>query len=213
MTDHDANGRASSQNDGEASDQRDRAAAQDQKHSVMREIYNMHDTPPPLIFGDGSTFIESEDNLLADIAGGNGTPRIHKRYPKNGKNRAYMHAIRVLLGNGETPADGYFHPISDKAGCRIDIVFEDGAMIQIAGGAYFSVRTDADKQLVRTGTPKGAKRNHIYKHVGNDVNSPGRRMQRVTVTDGAKHYDHELGTLPSRGNELQLMIWIEDVDA
>jgi hypothetical protein len=132
--------------------------------------------------------------------------------PRGGAAKARIHAIRVLLGNGETDKEGYFHPIKDEEGCRIDITLTGGSTIQIAGGNYFYVQTERNNLLLRTGTPAplDKQRQHILRHIDNA--NPMSGIKSVTITDEDNRYSRDLSTLPSgEAVEFKIMIWVEDV--
>src|SRR4051794_23695962 len=66
-----------------------------------RIIFTMHDTPPPMMISDGSVFIDTDEDFRNGASVGGGKQQ-HRRPPRGGKAKAYIHAIRVVLGNGET---------------------------------------------------------------------------------------------------------------
>jgi hypothetical protein len=195
-----------------AGDQQAKATENEDANEI--EILGEHDTPPPIIIGEGSLFVESKHDFRLEN---------RVRYTIRSARDVSIHAIRLLKGNGETHVSsgvvGAWHPTE---ACRITInlrddlgnttsIIEVGADRPDANGRFFYIEVEDGKELRDRGTPsRGRKRGHHLRF--KNRNNQEERITRVRVRDPGHDFDIDVDGLRERGAEFQIMIWLNGIN-
>lgn len=169
-----------------------------------------HDTPPPLLFENGSFVLEKtgvfDDD---DIVNARKEYRIK---PTLGSTVVPAH-IKILDGSGEM-----LYRNDKAADCLISIEIggDSGPRSVVnaqtsADKSRFVIDVDANKSLDvgnhnNNDKPTSKRRNRRYRHSG----GAGMSMKEITIKEGNKVlYSLAPEVLPKKGEDLRIMIWLE----
>jgi hypothetical protein len=190
---------------------------------------NEHDTPPPLLIINGSFIVETENDFAAgDIINIPGPKRRHNIRPEAGKNRVFPAHIKVVDGSGEilyrldVRGTGLNpHPAESV---KITARLTDGTVVEAASTPVvgnmqtYAIDTDRDTSLVAPAmpgdVPASPKRRARRRLRRPDGAGPNLFIDRLTITQGgAANVLYSISPpndLTSRGEELKIMIWLEE---
>lgn len=191
------------------------------------DVRKEHDTPPPVLFMQGSFIVETAEADFDEsdvITGtGMGSRKKYRRYPhETGKMKVHLAHLKVIDGSGEilyrndNIMDDPHHPPMDL---RVAVATE-GGVVNIASVANnFELDIPREKKFEKVDKmshpddqPMGHKRMARFRY--KDVSSgTEHRITGVKVTKGASmalFEINDLTDLPSKGEELRIMVWLEE---
>jgi len=173
-----------------------------------------HDTPPPILFENGSFVLERKGQFPDDEIGIN-TANNRKEYrikPDSGSTVVPAH-IKILDGSGEM-----LYRNDKAADCLITIELgrDSGPRSVVnartsANKSRFVIDVDANKSLDvgnanNNDKPTSRRRNRRYRHSGGADMS----MKEIAIKEGNKTlYSLSPDVLPKKGEDLRIMIWLE----
>ncbi len=173
------------------------------------KAYHLHNTPPPIIIGDGSVFLEVRENLQVHETGVGGNPKKKEIRPSNGKKYKF-HYVRMLEGNGETYAQ--FDPSDD---CEILIYASSDPgrnpfELRVACNGPFFLEYPPAEEFRNNGMGNSSKRVHYGRRKSNKETG----ITRVVVRN-CEGNNQDITAADLLGNsfeDFKLMLWIEEVD-
>jgi hypothetical protein len=179
---------------------------------------NEHNTPPPIIIGDGSLIVERPGKYATGdiVVDQNNHRRLHKINPDSTNTKLFPAHIKVIDGSGEIlfrndDANDCLVTLSlvDKTNPLNTAIVNAGASPIVNNKQTFIIDTDEDKLLAKTRENTGStKRDVRYRHKHGTNNKF--LITGVKITQGPDVlYRVVPETLPSKGNELKVMIWLE----
>jgi hypothetical protein len=178
------------------------------------EVRNTHDTPPPVVIGNGSFLVEKEkDYLLGEIITSGNKKQHHINPQGPGKKKIFPAHIKVIDGSGELLYR------NDRAkNCVITFAVNEGSSTILVTAAAspivqdkqtFIIETDDNKELEKqTEKPTAKKRQVRYKLKDGTKDFSIVDVKIVEGTDVL--YKVTLATLASMGDDFKVMIWLEE---
>ena len=176
-------------------------------HAPLRPE-NDHDTPPPIMFENGSLKIEI-DKTEFDQKEPPGKPTKCRRFPKPDSNKVEMGHIRITNGGGKQL---YFNKSAE--GSKIKMRLTEGTIINafVEGeGKYFEINTTAtDKFFTNVNRkPSSSKRfstHRIEKNTGGDIDA---EIESVEISQGDGP-PKSVPLLEDERDEARVSIWLHD---
>jgi hypothetical protein len=177
-----------------------------------------HNTPPPILIGDGSLIVERSGEYLVNDVVTQNSRNHHKMNADGGHTKLYPAHIKVIDGSGEVL---YRNDTATECVVTMALIDPDntsstaivnaGASPIVSNRRSFVIDTDGNKLLKKTNErPASTKRNVRYRH--KDNGNKEFSIVDVKVTQGADVlFRVTLSTLPAGGEELKVLIWLEQM--
>lgn len=189
---------------------------------VVQRDRNDHDTPPPVIVTEGSCIFEvsAEGDTLPAPANA-GTNRRHYNIPPkkdstgHPSGNIYLAHVKIVDGSGEM-----IFRFDNTLKQAVDVIIRDDDNDELklsAVGTKFVVDVKRTKKIApRSGGVVEPSMNPLkrvrFRYMNDAAGNPERRMKFVTVSiRDVILYQLDLDSLRSRGEELKVMIWWEEV--
>jgi len=195
-------------------DERSDAESSESQHDdepARRKIAEMHNTPPPIIVGEGSFFVDLRDDhrFVVKGGGGSGNPKRSAIEPRAGKKYKF-HVARILEGNGRTYATWDPHQNSKIYIYATPVTGGSPSVIKCTCNGDFFFEYPAAEELRSKGKGNSSRRVH-HRYLKANFNT---RITRVRIEDDPGHnYDIVESDLETETwEDFKLMLWIEEVD-
>jgi hypothetical protein len=190
---------------------------------------NEHDTPPPVLFTNGSFIVETEVDFAPGDIVPMGNKKRHNIKPSiTGNNRVFPAHIKVVDGSGEMlfrfdTKDTGVNPHPAEA-VKISAFLNDGTTVEAASiigtgnMETFAIDVDNGKSLLPPTTPGdvpvGKKRSARRRVKSDSGDMSDTSINELTITNTVTSktlYTVVPGAdLASKGDELRIMIWLEE---
>lgn len=177
------------------------------------DIFSQHDTPPPILFMEGSMIVEKNGDF--DDVVTTGGRKKHMIEPDTSGQKLVPSHIKVIDGSGET-----LYRNLQANDCQITFTLTDGVVnagSEPNGGPnnekHFVIDTDSNKRLAKSSgadKPTGKKRDTRFRHKDSGGNE--RSIVSVKITEAnVVLFNVVLAKLLSKGDELRVMVWLEQI--
>ena len=170
-----------------------------------QKIMSMHDTPPHLVFINGSFIVETETEFM-EVSGPQDPILKYKIRPAGGSSRVTAEHVRLVRGNGEA-----IKLISHDRGCSGKIILSDNSEITFTGGD-FEIQTPRVKQFnqgnaANLDKPSSKKRQFRYRANGSQALS----IKEVIITPATGRpysYNLESQLQVQARHDFKIMVWL-----
>ncbi len=185
-----------------------------------QSAFKEHDTPPPVLLMQGSFIIETAEGSFDESVTMGGRKK-YRRHPKQ-KTKVHLAHVKILDGSGEilyrndNIMDDPTHLPMDL---RLAVTTEDGLVNVASVGNNFEIDAPGDKKLEKVDPvthpedqPMGSKRLARFRY-RDDPSGTQHRITGVKVSKGASMALFEISDLTdlaSKGDELRIMVWLEE---
>lgn len=183
-------------------------------------VFNEHNTPPPVLLMQGSFIVETAEAVF-DESVTMGSRKKYRRHPKVTTKKVHLAHVKIIDGSGEilyrndNIMNDSSHPPIDL---RVAVTTDDGLVNIASVGNNFELDIPGNKKFEKTthslDQPMGSKRLARFRYRDDDSSgSDVHRIKEVRVTKGASTLLFEikdLTDLPSKGEELRIMVWLEE---
>ena len=201
---------------------------------AAREDRNEHDTPPPLLIGNGSVLVETVADF--DLVQDSGSDRRHHIRAKTGSNQKIFAAhVKVVDGSGEVLYRYDFDP-RDTSNTRyrfqIAATLTNGARLTLNSSSLVDVRRDLvittgpDRKVIPKCPPatptcldkpqhsaSGVRgfRHRLARNIASPTFLDDHSIENITITRDVGDVLFSLNVTAHRaGKELRIMIWPEE---
>ncbi len=198
---------------------RNKADIQTKQARIFRE----HDTPPPVLFMQGSFIIETAELDFDESGVTMGSRKKYRRHPHEPmKTKVHLAHIKIIDGSGEilyrndNIMDDPSHPPIDL---RLAVTTQSGVVNIASVANNFEIDTPGNKKLDKVDKvthpddqPMGTKRHARFRY--KDASSGSEEsITGIRVTKGGSTVlfeNSDLSDLASKGEELKIMVWLEE---
>jgi hypothetical protein len=172
-----------------------------------------HDTPPPVLLMNGSVIVETAEADFDEKEIVSGQRKKYKRRPVGAGMKVSLAHIKVIDGSGEILYRG-----DCQTTCRdfsIAVTTAENDIINLASIANkFQIDTPSNKKLDKTtdpfDQPMSARRKGRFRYK-DDSSGAQTSIKSVAVKQGgAGVFEVILDDLPDDGQELKVMMWLEE---
>lgn len=191
--------------------------------TAPERIKTSHNTPPDILIGEGSLFIErkgeyAQNDVVTDPSGTANRRKRHHLRASSPRNKIFPGHIKIVDGNGEI-----LYRNDSARNCIIGLAVQDqdgnlstvnaGASPIVGGTQTLVIDTDIDKGLERTNEIRAdpnRKRDFRFRfRHGNREFS----IVEVKITElNQVLYRVAMATLASTGEDLRIMLWTEQTN-
>jgi hypothetical protein len=176
--------------------------ARPRRQALDRNIFNEHDTPPPVMVGEGSLIVETTH------AFGNSVPvgALRKRHYVADYSLYAIAHIKIVDGSGEM-----LYRNDKPREAEVRIVLDDGSEVKlgrVAEGFYLDLPNDKDLGSAQNQTSKRKKKYHPKKSSAHLVIAAIKIAENPTDASPLLFKITE-GDLNSHLEESRIMVWLE----
>jgi|SRR6185295_5101344 len=174
---------------------------------VADEPDSSHNTPPPVLFGNGSFLVEKEIDYAAGEVVTTGANTKHHIKPDPTHTQIFPAHIKVIDGSGEK-----LYQKDGANNCVITFTLSDGDTVTAqasSGKKTFMIETANGKTLDKSAERPTAKKRKV-RYALSKGGMTSFSITKLEITDGPKpEYDVTLASLPSKGDDFKVMVWLE----
>jgi len=176
--------------------------ARPRRQDVVRNRFNEHDTPPPVMVGEGSLIVETTDPFGSSVPAG-ASRKKHFVDAYSGYSIAH---IKIVDGSGEM-----LYRNDKPRGAEVRIVLDDASEVKlgrIADGFYIDLPNDKDLGRAQ---PQTSKRENKYrpKKSSADLAIAAIKIAENPTPASPLLFKIAKDDLNSRLEEARIMVWLE----